>query len=161
MDEELQEIIEQQRIHWPESFHELLTPFFHTLHRAHGVILGQAFKVMGHHDLSPAEFDVLASLRRSAPPHEMTPSQLQKALLLTSGGLTKVLQELERRHLITRSTAMEDRRVKPVRLTVDALPLVEQVMNSMIRQVGGWIETSLSSREIEEITIILLKLTKT
>ncbi len=159
MDQGLLELIEQHRTHWPESFDGLLTPFFHTLHRAHGVILGQAFKVMGQYDLSPAEFDVLASLRRSAPPHELTPSQLQQSLLITSGGLTKVLHQLQSRGLITRSTDQGDRRVKPVRLTAAAMPLVEQVLRSILHHVGGWIGETLSTEEIQHLTQILGKLT--
>ncbi|MBF0131118.1 MAG: MarR family transcriptional regulator [Magnetococcales bacterium] len=159
MDSALLEIIDQHRHHWPTSFDADLTPFFHTLHRAHGDLLGAAFKVVGHHDLSPAEFDVLASLRRSPPPHELTPSQLQQALVITSGGLTKILHQLEVRGLITRSTASNDRRVKPVRLTDHAFPLVEQALQAILQHVGCWIKETLSAQEIQQVTQTLAKLT--
>ncbi|HIJ82803.1 MAG: putative transcriptional regulator, MarR family [Magnetococcales bacterium] len=159
MDSELLRVIEQHRDNWPESFDPLLTPFFHTLHRAHGILLGQAFRVMERYGLSPAEFDVLSSLRRSPFPHELTPSQLQQSLLITSGGLTKILQQLQERAFVTRSTTRTDRRVKPVRLTPAAIPVVEQALQSIRLEVGGWITNTVSAEEIERVTQTLGKLT--
>ncbi|MBF0127073.1 MAG: MarR family transcriptional regulator [Magnetococcales bacterium] len=158
MDVSIEELIDQHKENWPESFDPLLTPLTLTLHRVHGNLLGQAIRVMSQHGLSPAEFDVLASLRRSSPPHEMTPSQLQHALLITSGGLTKILQQLESRGLIARSTASGDRRVKPVHLTETAFPVVEEVMRGIIAQVCGGIQSLLTPEEMRQATTILGKL---
>jgi DNA-binding MarR family transcriptional regulator len=58
------------------------------------------------HGLSPSELDVLVTLRRSAAPWVLTPSEIQRALLITSGGLTKILQQLEGRGLVTRLTLL-------------------------------------------------------
>lgn len=160
MDSALLEIIHQHQHNWPTSFDADLTPFFHTLHHVHGDLLGAAFKVVGHYDLSPAEFDVLASLRRSPPPHELTPSQLQHAMLITSGGLTKILYQLQVRGLVTRSTTSTDRRVKPVRLTFSAMPIVESALQAILQHVGCWIKETLSAQEIQQVTQTLAKLTQ-
>ncbi|MBF0295390.1 MAG: MarR family transcriptional regulator [Magnetococcales bacterium] len=154
----VRELIELHRQNWCETFDSLLTPFFYTLHRVHGNLLGQAMGVMERHGFSPSEFDVLASLRRSPPPHEMTPSQLQQALLITSGGLTKILQQLEGRGLIARSIAPGDRRVKPVHLTEAAFPVVEAAMREMVSQECGRVTTLLTAEEIQRMTEILAKL---
>lgn len=51
------------------------------------------------------------------PPHELTPSQLQDSVMITSGGLTKVMQQLEARNLVTRTLQQGGQRISPVRLT--------------------------------------------
>jgi DNA-binding MarR family transcriptional regulator len=63
------------------------------------------------------EFDVLSALRRSGPPYALTASQLRHEVLLTSGGLTKLLERLERADLIVRRSDPDDGRVVRVVLT--------------------------------------------
>ena len=74
-------------------------------------------EVFARHSLTPAEFDLLATLRRSPPPRELTPSEVQSLLFITSGGLTKVMDKLEARGLVARSRHAADQRVRPVKLT--------------------------------------------
>lgn len=154
------QIIEQMQRYWPESYNPMETPFFLTLHRVHTNMMAASCKIMGQHHLSPAECDVLASLRRSPPPYELTPSQLQQSLLITSGGLTKILHQLQSRELITRSTAPTDRRIKPVRLTPKAIPLVEQVLTRIIANHSRLLKGALSPAEIKQATHLLGQLSQ-
>ncbi len=158
MDVSVSELIKLHQENWSATFDPVHTPFFYTLHRVHGKLLGRAMQVMERHGFTPSEFDVLASLRRSPPPHEMTPSQLQQALLITSGGLTKILQQLEGRGLIARSIASGDRRVKPVHLTGAAFPVVEAAMREMVGQECHRVATLLSAEEIRRMTELLAKM---
>lgn len=68
-------------------------------------------------DLSVHEFNALCALRRIGPPHRLTPTALADALLFTSGGLTKLLERLERAGLVSRERDEADRRVLLVCLT--------------------------------------------
>lgn len=68
-------------------------------------------------DLSVHEFNALSALRRIGPPYRLTPTALADALLFTSGGLTKLLERLERAGFVSRERADEDRRVVLVCLT--------------------------------------------
>jgi DNA-binding MarR family transcriptional regulator len=72
---------------------------------------------LARHDLNIAEFNALSALRRVGAPFQLTPSELSHHLLFTSGGLTKLLERLERAGLIERKPAAEDRRVVLVCLT--------------------------------------------
>jgi DNA-binding transcriptional ArsR family regulator len=47
-------------------------------------------------------FDVLAALRRSGTPYELNPTELSRAMLLSSGGMTKRLDRLEAAGLVER-----------------------------------------------------------
>lgn len=69
------------------------------------------------HNLQMGEFDVLAALYRSGPPHSLHPQQLTQQLLLTSGAMTHRLDTLEKRGLILRSPNPDDRRSIIVSLT--------------------------------------------
>jgi len=61
--------------------------------------------------------DVLAALRRAAPPHELNPTQLMRATMLSSGGMTKRLDRLVEAGLVERRPDPGDRRGTLVRLT--------------------------------------------
>jgi DNA-binding MarR family transcriptional regulator len=82
-------------------------------------------------------------------------------MLITSGGLTKVLQQLEMRGFVSRSTDDADRRVKPVALTDQAMPVLEKVMSESHTIVGGWIRQALTGAEIKQLTLLLTKLVNT
>jgi DNA-binding MarR family transcriptional regulator len=72
---------------------------------------------LGEHDLRPGWFDLLAALRRSGSPYELNPTQLMRATLLSSGGMTKRLDRLAAAGLIERRPDPSDRRGTLVRLT--------------------------------------------
>ena len=69
------------------------------------------------HDLEQWEFDVLAALRRSGPPYELSPGRLVTQMLVTSGTMTHRIDRLAGRELVRRRRDPEDRRGVLVRLT--------------------------------------------
>jgi DNA-binding MarR family transcriptional regulator len=84
--------------------------------------------VFADYGLTGGEFDVLAALRRAGPPYRLTPTSLRKALLLSSGGMTKRLAGLENRGLVRREAEPGDRRLRAVTLTPDGRHLVDAVL---------------------------------
>jgi DNA-binding MarR family transcriptional regulator len=56
------------------------------------------------------EFDVLATLRRSGEPYRLTPTELYRSLLITSGAMTNRLARLESAGMIERIVDAQDRR---------------------------------------------------
>ena len=144
--------------YWSSTFDGALMPLMIVLHRVYAAKTARSNAIFSRHGLCPAEFDVLASLRRTAPPHELTPSDVQRSVIITSGGLTKILYQLELRGLVTRSTDTSDRRIKPIRLSPAALPIIEQTMRELIADAGGWIKSALSETEMVQVTALLSKL---
>jgi len=77
------------------------------------------------HSIESWEFDVLAALRRSGPPYQLSPGRLLKETLVTSGTMTNRVDRLEARGLVERLPDPNDRRgvlvrlTRPGRLTVD------------------------------------------
>lgn len=98
--------------------------------------LGETATVIDAKHLSPlfakyglqrGEFDVLAALRRSGAPYELTPSNLFAITMSSSGGMTARLDRLEKMGHVERRPNPDDRRGVLVRLTPSAVELIEQV----------------------------------
>jgi DNA-binding MarR family transcriptional regulator len=83
--------------------------------------------------LTFGEFDVLATLRRSANFQSLTPSELLNALLLTSGAMTNRLDKLQCKGLINRNNNKQDKRSVAVSLTAEGRKLIDEVIEAHVR----------------------------
>jgi DNA-binding MarR family transcriptional regulator len=84
-------------------------------------------ELMARHGLSRSSWDVLASLRRTGPPYELSPTELYRGLMRTSGAMTNRLHGLERSGLIERAPDPGDGRGMLVRLTPRGRELVDEI----------------------------------
>lgn len=147
--------VEMHRRNWPDTCDARLIGFAVALERAHALAARRLAAVAARHDLNPAEFDVLATLRRSGQPWQRTPSEIRTLVLLTSGGLTKVLRQLQARGLVTRSTSGLDRRSKPARLTARGRRVIEAAAVDIIAASGTHLRSALNDEEIDQLTVLL------
>lgn len=85
-------------------------------------------RTFAEHGLDPASFDVLATLRRSPPPHLLTPAELMRSAMVTSGAVSQRLDRLEARGLVTRSPSATDGRVVEVALTTEGRALIDRAL---------------------------------
>jgi DNA-binding MarR family transcriptional regulator len=69
------------------------------------------------HRLQAHEFDVLAALRRSGTPFELTAGELSALTHVTSGTMTSRLDRLSKRGFVSRHPDPDDGRLVRVRLT--------------------------------------------
>jgi DNA-binding MarR family transcriptional regulator len=83
--------------------------------------------VLSGYGLTYAEFDVLATLRRTGQPFRMRPSQLAARSQLTTGGTSNILQRLVSAGLVVREPDPIDRRGSWVRLTPLGVQRTEEV----------------------------------
>jgi DNA-binding MarR family transcriptional regulator len=147
-----------RRHEWSERHAPQTMPLMLNLHRAQALAFSQARALWARHGLTPAEFDVLATLRNAPLPHELTPSQLQASVMITSGGLTKVMRQLETRNLVSRSQHPSDQRIKPIRLTASGKRLVQKATVEVAAESGAWVQGVLDEKEIGVLTKLLGKL---
>ncbi|MDA0564418.1 MarR family transcriptional regulator [Streptomonospora sp. S1-112] len=84
------------------------------------------------HDLEPWEFDVLAELRRSGPPYELSPGRLLRATLVTSGTMTNRIDRLAAAGLVRRGPDPADRRGVLVRLTDEGRERVDAALADLL-----------------------------
>jgi DNA-binding MarR family transcriptional regulator len=78
--------------------------------------------------LKVGEFDVLACLRRSGEPFELTPTALGRQLLLSSGAMTNRMDRLEQAGFIRRRPDPDDRRGVLVSLTPRGRELIDEAV---------------------------------
>jgi DNA-binding MarR family transcriptional regulator len=84
------------------------------------------------HGLQAHEFDVLAALRRSGDPFEMTAGELCTATHVTSGTMTSRLDRLVARKLVVRRPDMADGRLVQVRLTAAGRRRVDAALVALL-----------------------------
>ncbi|WP_299391316.1 MarR family winged helix-turn-helix transcriptional regulator [Pelagibius sp.] len=115
--------------------------------------------VFAQFGLQPGEFDVLAALRRSGKPYELTPTDLFDITMMSSGGMTARLDRLERMGYIARRPNPEDRRGTLVRLTDSGLSLVERAVPEHLANQAR-LTACLSDAELARLSALLKKLLK-
>ena len=83
---------------------------------------------LGANGLTLGLFDVLAALRRTGAPYSAKPSVLAATSLLTSGGMTPRLDQLEELGLVVRVKDPADRRVVLAQLSDSGLGLIDKLI---------------------------------
>jgi DNA-binding MarR family transcriptional regulator len=101
---------------------------FRTAHLADAALAGGARE----HRLQMGWFDLLAALRRAGEPYELNPSELMRATLLSSGGVTKRLDRLAEAGLVERRPDPTDRRGTLVRLTRKGKATVDRAVETHV-----------------------------
>ena len=128
--------------------------------------LNEAAQVMSRDFLAPAyekiglktgEFDVLATLVRSGPPYQLTPTELYRSTMMSSGGMTARLDKLEKAGLIERRPHPDDRRALTVCLTDRGLDLIRSQMSDYVATQHAAVD-GLDAREQQQLSDLLEKL---
>jgi DNA-binding MarR family transcriptional regulator len=114
-------------------------------------------RVFAIHGLEAWEYDVLATLRRSGQPYELTVGEMLSSMMLASGTISHRIDRLESRGLVERRTDECDRRVVRVRLTREGRALVDRAIvdhaGNETRLLSG-----LTSRERDQLQALLRRL---
>ncbi len=98
--------------------------------------------------LDRGEFDVIGTLRRAGPPYRLSPTELYRSLMISSGGLTHRLARLEKMGLIAREKSETDGRSLLVALTPDGRKRAEEAFRAdMASELTFLEELPLEKRE--------------
>ena len=124
------------------------------LSRANAAVAGHSQDDIARHQLSPTAFASLEALYHKG---RMLVGELQRKILISSGGITYVIDQLEAKGLVTRRPCEEDRRAIYAELTPAGRKLMDRIFPlhaaAMERAVAG-----LTRREQEEAIRLLRKL---
>lgn len=107
--------------------------------------------------LSGELFDVLAALRRSGAPYELTPTQLYRGMMLSSGAMTNRIDRLESEGFVERRPDPQDRRGTLVRLTPKGKTLIDDAVTEHVANERRLLQ-ALDGREREQLAALLSKL---
>jgi DNA-binding MarR family transcriptional regulator len=102
-------------------------------------------------------FDVLASLRRSGAPYQLTPTELYREMMLSSGAMTNRIDKLEEAGFVTRKPDPDDRRGTLVRLTAKGKALIDSATEKHVANEAELL-CALSPREAQHLNELLRKL---
>ena len=130
--------VDRLRAQWARELPDLdTTPMgvFGRAHRLSAFIAAEVTGIFEAFGLDRGEFDVLATLRRSGAPYRLTPTEIYRSLMISSGGLTHRLGRLEAAGLIVRDPSAEDGRSLAVRLTEEGRQRVEAAFRADMTQV--------------------------
>ena len=121
------------------------------LSRAFAAIQAHAAADVARHDLTLAEFGILEALFHRG---EMLVGELQRRVLVSSGGTTFLVDRLSRRGLVERRPCEEDRRARYVALTPRGERLIREIFpphaETLRRAMSG-----LSAAQQREATTLL------
>ena len=126
------------------------------------IILGKILEKRASHTLKKngihyTDLDVLATIRRSGPPYKLTPKQLIKSVLITSGAMTALLDRLTKLGLIYREADLKDKRVKFAGLTEKGIQVIDEAIEIRFKDANLSIEV-LDKEEYLNMSDLLRKL---
>ncbi|HEV2509625.1 MarR family transcriptional regulator [Bosea sp. (in: a-proteobacteria)] len=152
--------IDRLREQWQHELPELDTSPMAVIGRARRITLRLRpgiEAVFARHGLDAGEFDVISTLRRSGAPWRLTPTELYRTLMISSGGLTARLNRLEAAGLIRRHAAEEDKRSLLVELTEAGHAKAEVAFREDM-ELEKRLLAGLNTREQAELAALLRKL---
>jgi MarR family transcriptional regulator, 2-MHQ and catechol-resistance regulon repressor len=94
------------------------------LARAHNAVSQRAADDVARHGLTLAEFAVLEALYHKGP---LLLGEVQKKILVSSGGVTYLVDRLEQRGYVRRKLCEEDRRARYAELTTEGRELMDRI----------------------------------
>jgi DNA-binding MarR family transcriptional regulator len=145
---------------WNRERPDLDVSVTHVLQRITRLYLLQSAsfaEVFNRYGLTFGEYEVLAALVRSGPPHRLKPSDLVAALVLSSGAMTNRIDRVEAAGLVERLPDPDDRRGTLVALTGKGRQVVDQALLAHLANEERLL-TALSPRERGQLTDLLRKL---
>ena len=95
--------------------------------------------------LTLGDFDLMATLRRRAVDDPIKIRDLQRSLMLSSGGMTKRLDRLEAAALIERHADPNDRRGTLISLTAAGLGLIDEAVPAITRYETAVVTSAVAS----------------
>ncbi|MGE5926535.1 MAG: MarR family winged helix-turn-helix transcriptional regulator [Gemmatimonadota bacterium] len=94
------------------------------LGKAQAAVAGYATAHAASHGLTMAEFAVLEALYHKG---DLLLGELQRKILVSTGGITYLVDRLERKRLVRRLECPTDRRARYASLTADGSALIERI----------------------------------
>jgi len=124
------------------------------LARAYRAVAGRAGEDISRHDLTAAEFGVLEALHHKGP---LLLGEIQKKVLISSGGITYVIDRLTGKQLVQRLPSPDDRRACFAALTDEGSALMAKIFPVHEKHLQD-VLAGLNEREQREATDLLRKL---
>ena len=124
------------------------------LARAYAAVANEVEADIARHDLTTTEFGILEALHHKGP---LLLGEIQRKVLVTSGGITYLVDRLVAKGLVTREPSPDDRRARYAVLTPEGKQLIAAIFPAHAAFLEEMLST-LNAREQEQATALLRKL---
>ncbi len=102
-------------------------------------------EVLGEFGLTVPDFDVLATMRRRAGDGSLNVRELQRSMMLSSGGTTKRLDRLESAGMIERHPDPADRRGVLIKLSPHGLKTIQEALEAITHTENETVNSAIGS----------------
>lgn len=124
------------------------------LSRAFAAVEARVKADVARHGLTPAEFGAMEALYHKGP---MLLSEVKQKILVSSGGITYLIDRLEAKSLVERRDCPEDRRASYAALTAEGEALMQRIFPEHARMLEQTL-SGLSAEEQVEAAALLRRL---
>lgn len=107
--------------------------------------------------LQAGEFDVLATLRRSGQPYQLSPTVLFNTLMISSGTMTHRIDQLEKMNLVKRIPDLSDRRGMLIQLTDQGFTVIDAAVEAHVANMHHLLQ-ALNESERQALSQLLRQL---
>lgn len=121
------------------------------LSRAHAAVAEHSQADIARHGLTPMEFGILEALHHKGP---MLLGEVQKKILVTSGGVTYLVDRLAAKGLVERQRCDRDRRAYYAALTPAGQELIREIFPRHAEAIRRAME-GLTEQEKDEAIVLL------
>lgn len=122
--------------------------------RAYAAVERAIHRDLVGHDLTPMEFGILEVLHHKGP---LLLGEIQRKVLVTSGGITYLVDRLTEKGLVKRQECPTDRRARYAVLTPAGSALIRNIFPAHARNIAAAV-SGLTLEEQGEVTRLLRKL---
>jgi MarR family 2-MHQ and catechol resistance regulon transcriptional repressor len=127
---------------------------FVVLQRSANAVMAKLLRQANQHDLTHTEFEILEALYHKGP---LLLGDVQKKILLSSGGVTYTIDRLAEKGLVERRECATDRRARYAALTARGETLIGKIFPIYADRIDD-VMGALSAREQDDAIDLLRKL---
>ncbi len=107
--------------------------------------------------LTHAQLNILASLYHKYP-NPMSPNEIKESLVIDSPDVTRLIDRLSKKELVTRSTCLTNRRKVDIIISSQGQKLYRQAHQAAKKSINNYFQEEITSAETKELNRILNKM---
>jgi len=124
------------------------------LAEAYTGLMGRLAADVERHGISPIEFEILLRLART-PGNHLRMTDLAGQTTLSTSGVTRVVDRLDRTGLVRREACPTDRRSSYAVLTEQGRQRLDAVLPGHLRLIDAWFVQQLSAEQLDQLQAAL------
>lgn len=122
--------------------------------RAGNIIDNEVSKVLKEFEITHVQFNILRVLE-AASPEKLSVGEIKRGLFFPTSDVTRLLDRLEKRDLITRSLRPDNRRKMDITITDAGLQLIASSLPKIEEKLNGYYKHLVTTTERDQLIEIL------